>query len=287
MTDPLKIVLLGTGGPRPDPRRNGPGTLIKIGDEHLLFDAGRGVVVQLVRAGVALPEIDTVLITHHHVDHIGDLHDVIISTWMAGRKRPLRIYGPPDTKRIVNALLTQVYDKDIEWRDQGEPALGGWKPVETYDVGTGIVLETERWRVRAETVVHGHGLTLSPAFLKRWICYGYRFEAGGRTIAISGDTVDCGGLRRLAEGADVLVQCCYLGSAEITSEHFKRLAKHTLACGDTVGKIAAAAGVKTLVLTHHWPRAGDEMVERLRDEVSRDFSGRLILGQDLDAIDVP
>jgi ribonuclease Z len=287
VTEPLKLVLLGTGGPRPDPQRAGPAALIQVGDQNLLFDTGRGVVVQLVRAGIALPSIDTVFITHHHVDHIGDLHDVIISTWMAGRTRPLRIYGPPDTKRIVNALLTQVYDKDIEWRDQGEPALGGWKPVEAHDVGTGLVLETPTWPVGAETVVHGHGLTLPPAFVKRWICYGYRFEAGGRSIAISGDTVDCGGLRRLAEGADVLVQCCYLASAEITSEHFRRLSKLTLVCGDTVGKIAAAAGVKTLVLTHHWPRADDGMVDRLREEVARDFPGRLIVGRDLDEISVP
>jgi ribonuclease Z len=287
LTLPLKVVLLGTGGPRPDPRRNGPAAIIRVGDETLLFDTGRGTVVQLVRAGIALPTIDKVFITHHHVDHIGDLHDVIISTWMAGRKVPLRIFGPPDTKRIVNALLTQVYDKDIEWRDQGEPALGGWKPVEAQDVGPGMVLETERWTVSAETVVHGHGLTLSPAFLKRWICYGYRFESAGRVVANSGDTVDCGGLRRLAQGADVLVQCCYLASDEIKTEHQRRLATHTLACGDTVGKIAEAAGVKTLVLTHQWPRADDTMTERLRDEVARDFSGRLILGQDLDEISVP
>jgi ribonuclease Z len=224
------------------------------------------------------------VLTHHHFDHIGDLYDVMLTTWLEGRKTRLLVEGPPGTEQLVNALLTQVYDKDIEWRDQGEPALGGWKPVEARDVGTGIVVETERWRVSAETVVHGHGLSLSPAFLKRWICYGYRFEAAGRTIAISGDTVDCGGLRRLAEGADVLVQCCYLASAELTSEHFRRLSKHTLACGDTVGKIATAAGVKTLVLTHHWPRADDTMIERLRDEVARDFSGRLVLGRDLDEI---
>lgn len=284
MTTPLSVILLGTGGPRPDPLRAGPATLIRYGDELILFDAGRGVTVQLVRAGIALRELDTVLVTHHHMDHIGDLHDVMISTWMAGRGRPLRIFGPPDTKRIVTALLTQVYDKDIEWRDQGEPALGGWKPVEAQDVGTGVVLDTGRWRITAETVVHGHGLDLPPAFVKRWICYGYRFEADGKVIAISGDTVDCGGVRRLAQGADVLVQCCYLASAEIKTEHFKRLSQYTLACGDSVGKIAAAAGVKTLVLTHHWPRAGDAMLEPLREEVARDFSGRLVLARDLDEV---
>lgn len=122
----MKIVLLGTGGPRPDPKRNASATLIRLGDENILFDAGRGVVNQLARAGVPLDAVNPVFITHHHFDHIGDLYDVALATWMHGRKQPLRVYGPPETRRIVDALLTQVYDKDWQWRSAGEPSFGGW-----------------------------------------------------------------------------------------------------------------------------------------------------------------
>lgn len=281
---PVRVRLLGTGGPRPDPERAGPATLVQVGDDNLLFDTGRGVVVQMVRAGIDLASLKQVFITHHHFDHIGDMFDVALSSWMHGRRETLTFHGPPDTKRLLAALLTQVYDKDIEWRSDGEPAHGGWAPVVGNDVSPGLVLETPHWSVHAENVVHGHGLDFSPAFLKRWICYGYRVQAGSKVVAISGDTVDCAGLRRLAAGADVLVQCCYLADAEIQSEHFRRLAKYTLACGDTVGKIAQACNVKTLVLTHHKPRDDGSMVERLREEVSKDFTGRLIIASDLDEI---
>lgn len=281
---PVRIQTLGTGGPRPDPERAGPATVVKIGDETLLFDTGRGVVVQMVRAGIALESLKDVFITHHHFDHIGDVFDVALSTWLHGRRHAIAFRGPPDTKRIMNALLTQVYDKDIEWRSDGEPTHGGWSAIEAIDVAPGLVAETDRWRVFAEPVVHGHGLAFSQAFLKRWICYGYRVESQGKVIAISGDTVDCAGLRRLAKGADVLVQCCYLADAEIDSEHFRNLAKYTLACGDTVGKIAAACNVGTLVLTHHRPRGDTAMIERLREEVARDFPGRLIIANDLDEV---
>lgn len=283
---PVTLRLLGTGGPRVDPRRAGPATLVSIGDEHLLFDAGRGVAVQLVRAGVPLGGLRHLFVTHHHFDHIGDLYDVMLSSWFEGRREPLTIHGPPETKRLVNALQTQIYDKDIEWRSDGEPVFGGWVPAVGRDVAPGLVMETERWRVSVDTVVHGHGLAFSPAFLKRWICYGYRVETQGRVVAISGDTVDCAGLRRLAQGADVLVQCCYLAGAEIENEHLRRLATYTLACGDTVGKIAAECGVRTLVLTHQRPRRDDAVLARLREEVERDFPGTLLLASDLDAVPV-
>ncbi len=283
-TPTIKVRLLGTGGPRPDPRRSGPATLVTIGDEPVLFDAGRGVVVQMLRAGVPLQALRHVFVTHHHFDHIGDLYDVGLSSWFAGRREALTIHGPPDTRRLMQALLTQVYDKDIEWRSEGEPVHGGWPPMLGHDVGTGLAHEAGPWRVHAEAVVHGHGLDFSPAFVKRWNCYGYRLEAHGKVVAISGDTVDCGGLRRLAQGADVLVQCCYLAAAEITSPHFERLAKYTLACGDTVGRIAAECGVKTLVLTHQRPRGDDAMVEVLRREVERDFHGRVVVAADLDEV---
>lgn len=282
----MKIVLLGTGGPRPDPKRNASTTLIRLGGENILFDAGRGVVNQLVRAGVPLDSVNPVFITHHHFDHIGDLYDVALATWMYGRKDELRIYGPPETRRIIDALLTQVYDKDRQWRSLGEPSLGGWKPVVAEDVAPGLVIETTRWKVTADTVDHGNGLDLPLAFLKRWQCYGYRFEAESKIVAISGDTIACDGIDRLAQGADVLVHCCYMGSAEIENDHFRRVMQYTLAGGDTVGKIASRAKVKTLVLTHHRPRKDDRMLDKLTEEIARDFSGRIIVGEDLSEIEL-
>jgi ribonuclease Z len=282
----FKVVLLGTGGPRPDPNRNATTTLIRLGEENILFDAGRGVVLQLVKAGVPLDKVGPVFITHHHYDHIGDLYDVMLATWMHGRRIPLMIYGPPDTRRIADAMLTQVFDKDWQWRSMGEPAFGGWKPVIVEDVSPGPVLETGAWKISAQVVEHGDGLGFPASFLRRWTCYGYRFEAQGKVVAISGDTVDCAGLQRLAEGADVLVQCCYMASTEITSEHFRRVARYTLAAGDSVGKIAARANVKTLVLTHHLPRKDERVMDALAEEVARDFSGRIVIGRDLTEIDV-
>jgi ribonuclease BN (tRNA processing enzyme) len=273
------ITLLGTGGPRPDIARGATSLLIEAGDDAILIDAGRGVVRQLAALNVPLPRIDPVLITHHHYDHIGELHDVILSSWLMGPARPLRLYGPPETRRIVETLIHQVYDKDIEFRVHEARGDMPWRKVETTDILAGPVCEGAGWRVTAEIVDHGNRLDFPAAFRQRWVCLGYRFECAEGVIAFSGDTVDCPGLRRLAAGANILVQCCYLARSEIASPQTRRLADCTLACADTVGRIAAEANVGTLVLTHHRQKP-DELLEQMRQDVAKDFAGRVLLGFD-------
>ncbi len=272
------ITLLGTGGPRPDVSRGATSLLIEADEDAILIDAGRGVVRQLAALEIPLSRIDPVLITHHHYDHIGELHDVILSSWLTGRTWPLRLFGPPETRRIVDTLLHQVYDKDIEFRVH-EAGNVPWQPVLATDILAGPVCEGVGWQVTAEIVDHGSRLDFPDAFRQRWVCLGYRFECPQGVIAFSGDTVDCPGLRRLAAGADILVQCCYLARSEIATPHTQRLAKYTLACADTVGRIAAEAEVGTLVLTHHRQKS-DELLEQLRQDVAKDFSGRVLLGRD-------
>jgi ribonuclease BN (tRNA processing enzyme) len=276
----MKLTLLGTGGPRPDLDRHGPAAMLQIGDEYLLFDAGRGVVRQIVRAGVPLERVNPVFITHQHYDHIGDLADVILSSWLLGRRHTLQIFGPPGTTSIVTALLGQVYDKDIEFRAKGEPVLGGWQPVESADVMRGLVHDGGTWKVFTDVVIHGHGLNLPDAFKHRWVCLGYRVEAEGKVIAISGDGVASAGLDRLARDADVLLQCCYLARSEITTPYLKHLAKYTLACADTVGKIAHKARVKKLVLTH-FRQKPETVMREVATDVAGDYDGPVVLGRDL------
>lgn len=241
----MKITLLGTGGPRPDPERMGSALVVETGGEHLLFDCGRGAVVQLVRAGVPLDRVNPVFVTHHHYDHISDLGDLILSTWLQGRPGPLRIFGPRGTSDIVSSLVRRVYAMDIRFRTEGEPAVGGWKPVEAADVGPGLVHSTNRWLVYADEVVHGQGLGI-PDF--DWVTFGYRLEAEGKAIAISGDTIPCEGLDRVARGADILVQCCYLAGREVTGEHAHRLTTHLFATSTQAGEVARRNGVKRAYL---------------------------------------
>ena len=272
------ITLLGTGGPRPDIARGATSLLIESGNAAILIDAGRGVVRQLTTLNVSPARINPLLITHHHYDHIGELADVILTSSLMGRSEPLQLYGPPETRRIVETLLGQVYDKDIEFRVR-EAGNVPWQPVQATDILAGLVCEGESWRITAEVVDHGSRLDFPEAFRQRWVCLGYRFECAQGVIAFSGDTVDCPGLRRLAADANVLVLCCYLSRSEIDSPAARRLADYTLACADTVGRIAHEARVGTLILTH-FRQKSDAAMQEMRQDVSRDFSGTVLLGFD-------
>jgi ribonuclease Z len=281
-----KIILLGTGGPRPDPQRQGAAVLVQIGADNLLFDAGRGATQQLVRAGLQPESLRAIFLTHHHFDHTGSLADLLLSAWNNSGGAPPPVYGPKGTRRIVTTLLDDLYAADIMTRlaeAAGDEVMGDVRKLaQASDVSPGVVAETDRWRVKAERVDHMHGLGIGR---EAWDCYGYRLEAEGKVIAISGDTVPCEGLTKLAQDADVLIQCCYMAAAEMESPETHVIPKYIIACSHQVGKVAADAGVATLVLTHFRQKTA-AMMDSLANDVKADFDGRLILGRDLLAIDV-
>ena len=105
----VDVTLLGTGSPLPDPQRAGPATLVQAGGAALLVDCGRGVVLRLAAAGVLPIGLSAVLLTHLHSDHITDLNDIVTTHWVMSLERtPLRVFGPPGTRRVVDAILEML-----------------------------------------------------------------------------------------------------------------------------------------------------------------------------------
>lgn len=278
----MKATILGTGGPRPDPNRQGPATVIRIGDENLLFDAGRGAATQLVRAGVPIIDVDYVFVTHHHFDHIGGLADVLFAAWNKGRGNIIRVFGPKGTAEIIGHMIDEVYSADVRYR-LAETVLTDEslrhirEMIVAEDVEPGLVHDSGSWRVYTEHVEHGHALGMSQG---EWPSLGYRVEAEGKTITISGDAVDCPGLQKLAREADLLLQCCYLASEEIVDGDLRLIADHVLASSSMVGKIATKAGVGKLVLNHIKEKPL-EMLRSMAEDIRRDYDGTVVIGDDL------
>src|SRR6478609_3054642 len=112
----IDITLLGTGSPMIDPNRAGPSTLVKAGDATFLVDCGRGVLMRAAAAGVGAANINALLLTHLHSDHITDLSDVITTRWVTTFvPTPLIVVGPPGTAAVVEATLAALAP-DIGYR---------------------------------------------------------------------------------------------------------------------------------------------------------------------------
>ncbi len=161
----MKVVLLGTGGPRPDPSRMGPATLISTGSENIIVDAGRGVTSRLTQAGVSITEFGFIFLTHLHFDHISGLADLLFSSWNKARNKTIHVYGPKGTQRMMNHLF-KAYSKDI-WYRLSETQLTVEKlvdvrdMVEVHDLEPGTTVDEGDWETTATYVDHGHGLGLT------------------------------------------------------------------------------------------------------------------------------
>jgi len=270
----LRALLLGTGAPPPNPRRRGPATLISLGDERFLVDAGSGVGVQLMQAGIRPYDWPRVLITHHHSDHTIDLGHLLITRWIVGQNAPLEVWGPAGTRRQVDKLLDYLH-WDIEVRrhhmhDRRPP------DVRVTEVAEGKLFEAGGVTVSAFAVDHE---PVKPAF-------GFRFDGGGRSIVVSGDTRPSENLIRWSHAADCLIhECCEMaktswypgcGWPSLEAKIAALSSYHTQP--DQVGKVAAAAGVKKLVLTHLMPGSDPaDLLARAR----RDYAGPVVIGEDL------
>jgi len=267
----LIAILLGTGYPRPDANHAGPSTAIVAGDKWFVVDAGRGTTMRIAGTDLEYENMQAVFLTHFHSDHTAGLPDLFDTSWQFGRKtRPLELYGPPGVSRLAHAML-EFFRDDIHYRRdllEKHPAAGA--TIHTHDVREGVVYDDGIVRVTAFLVDHR---PVEPAF-------GYRFDCGGRSIVVSGDTRPTPNLVKFAKGADVLVLEAYLPEHFLkvdTPEVAARL-MHYHTSAEEAGQIAAEAGVKTLVLTHLIPAGA---AETFRERASKAFQGKIIVGDDL------
>jgi len=275
-----RLILLGTrGGPRVGGSRSNASTLLLINGVPYLVDCGAGTSRQLVAAGVPLNRLRYLFLTHLHSDHMLEYGPIVYNAWAIGLGTPVDAYGPPPLRDATRAFWEYVkFDVDTRIEDEGRPDPRRLLIANEIDA-PGIVMQNDDVKVTSAAVVHP---PIKHAFA-------FRFDTRDRSIVISGDTNYAPALVALAKGADVLVhEILYLPNVDklvARVPNSATLRKHIVdshTASEDVGRVAAQAQVKTLVLSHFVPGDDAEITDEMWTEgVRKHFTGRIIVGKDL------
>jgi ribonuclease Z len=266
----IRVTLLGTGTPRPLMDRFGPSILVEAGDEKLIFDVGRGAMQRLVQLEVSYADLTGVLLTHLHSDHIVGLPDLWLTGWIiSNRATPLPLWGPAGTSKMAEGLESAFsFDREIRVRDDKAPAAGGH--LDARDIGEQVVFD--RGGVKVTSFLVDHGI-VRPAL-------GYRVDAGGRSVVLSGDTRYSRSLIEHAKGVDLLIHEVGAGSPEELrrSERSRTIIDHHTT-PEQAAQLFNEVRPKLAVFSHIVLR--DARVEDVMRTTRLTYAGPLQLGEDL------
>ena len=268
----FSVVIIGSGGPPYDPKRSGPSAVIQYRGRFILVDMGNGTQARLYEAGISTSLMDAFLVTHHHRDHDEEFMPLLNGALVRGL--PLEIIGPPGTKKLAD-FTVEFYAEDIKYRIErmGRSAQHIHKP-NVREIQGGENFQLGELQVKTVQVPHSiHTVA-------------YRFNAGGKSIVISGDLTYSEKLIELARKADVLVIDSGAAIVRPNASHAaggggggaaQQNSAHASAAD--VANMAQKAGVKKLVLTHIVANEMDEDATiKLLGEI---YKGQVVMGRDL------
>jgi ribonuclease BN (tRNA processing enzyme) len=290
------LITLGTaGGPVPRHERAGIATLLKVKGKSYLFDAGDGFTRQLAGADIGLLEVDNIFLTHLHDDHYAGLASFIGQLWTVRPNKTVNIYGPPLTKNVVDgAIAFQLVNGMIREVERKYPHSAD--TFVAHEVAPGEVYRDGNIAIKAIENTHFHFPKGSPPD-GRTTSLSYRIETSTRTVVITGDTGAFDALAEFSRNADLLVTEVIdpdevLGVLQsmmdrpMPKEVYERRKFHMEEehmTPESVARIANAAGVKKVVLTHFPPRKeGDQGFSDFAQRVRASFSGEVVSAKDLD-----
>jgi ribonuclease Z len=298
----LDLVFLGTAASVPSAGRGLSSVLIRRGGDRILIDCGEGTQRQLMRS-TGLADIDVILITHLHADHVLGLPGMLKTFGLRERAAPLVLAGPPPLQQFWNAMRRTVvgtlpYDieivpvhHEVAWRgdgyridavptEHGIPSVG-YALVEEDRPGR---FDADRARELGVTDVRDFGVlqrggevTVADGSLVRPqdVLGEHRL---GRRIVYTGDTAACSAVRDAARDATLLVH-----EATFLQEDADRARQTHHSTALDAALTAAAANVGMLALTHVSTRYAPSALEQEASAVFPD----VVVARDFDRIDLP
>jgi ribonuclease BN (tRNA processing enzyme) len=301
-----QILFLGTAsGPPLRLQRSEPSTLLIVDGRKYLIDCGIGTARRLVEAGVDSSQIKTIFFTHLHADHDMGLADVMANDFFVrgpmGAADPINIYGPPQTKELVDAAFHFI---SVGFRPFADANLFDYpqvrgafvSPFIAHEIGNeGLVFHDDEIQVSATE--NTHYANIPAAKRSRFKSFSYRVDTPQGSLVFTGDTGPSDAVARLSRGADVLIsEVTYRDPGQL-DQFVARVAaaSHSTAAraktfrdqftamhldAEKVGDLASRAGVKSVILYHFVPKDKADEATYIA-EVKQRFSGPVFASDDL------
>lgn len=291
----IKIVFLGTSSGVPTRDRNLASVFMMYKDERLLFDCGEGTQRQLMNLRLKFMKIDRIFISHWHADHFAGILGLIQTMCLEGRKEPLYVYGPPDSKRFVEQLLTvgyyfrgfEVVVREVKEGDKvdcGDYDIVPFRVEHNVRALGYVFLEKERLSANMEKAAK-FGLSTGPLIGKlkagQDVVYNGKtvrpkdvIEAkSGRKVVYTGDTKYCENIVKFSKDADVLI--C---DSTFSGDFVEKAGDYKHTTSSQAAEIAKKANVKKLFLTHISRRYQNEDLgtEKLLDDARKVFKNSVL-----------
>lgn len=242
--------MLGTGTSLPDTKRVQSGILVEQGDRSFLFDIGSGVLHRFVETGTDVKTLDSVFISHLHVDHSSDFIALYQTLWLSAFDKILHLYAPPPAREWFRMLNEVIY-----------PYLRGKVNVEVTELKERDIVKTGLLTVMCRKTQHG--IMDSRAF---------RVEQGGRSVVISGDTAPCKEVIELATGADILIhECNWLDGRHSEGVHTSP---------SQLAEVVRKARPKKLIIVHAFPEVVFN-IQKVISTIGADQGTEVVLGEDM------
>ena len=264
--DTLKVVVCGSRSPLPSPGRAESCVLVEAGDDIYIFDLGNGSVNNLTQYQVPWPNVKAVLITHMHSDHMADLPDAHLQSWIQGRTSPLKVYGPEGIN-LVTKGFELAYSADYQYRNEhhGDDML-------PMSIAGFIAIQIINNKFIPNDTP---GLEILPFVVDHYpvnSAFGFKISYKDRTVVISGDTIHDGSVQKYSQDVDLLVHSAI--SIDIV-ERMRGIAPipqmdkilfdiqdyHTSI--EEAGEIARDANVEHLLIYHSIPTPRNALMERV------------------------
>ena len=275
----MKLTLLGTGCPSVDFKRCGSSNLISTKSTKILVDCGSGVTQRLDQSKNSSADIDALLLTHLHTDHVIDLYQLIISSWHSDRTSQWKIYGPKGTKQFVDKIF-------LAWKSERKLRI-------SYEKRKSFrALNYKVYEFKKEGFININDIKIKYFEVDHkpvHYAYGFSFFSRKKKLTISGDTRPCESLMLNAQNADVLLHEVFIEyeikqTSGLRSKKTLHNVKEYHTPSNLVGKVAKLSNCKKLVLTHFVPTRFN--ISKLKKIVRKDFGKDPIIGNDLLTINI-